>query len=120
MQIASPTSEETGISQPDVVLALREPFEAGGLPPVDPGWPFSSPALQALAGFANSTVPALLILALLEAERQDKVQPALRQLAFTLHELQAAVKDGSIGPVISGAALRRLYATVCTLGVDGD
>ncbi len=69
-------------------------------------------ALHALAGFADAALAPLLLLALLETEKQGAIDPVLHRLATTLRELQAAVKDDCTGPGFSGSAIRRLYATV--------
>ena len=89
-----------------------------GFPPHDAGKAVSlsatdQRALRMLAGFAETALPAMLLLYLAADERGADTLPELKQVIDTLSEVPANL-DGH-GPEPIHAAVSRLYAMVGAL-----
>lgn len=67
------------------------------------------PALRTLAGFAETALPAMLLLYLAASERHADTLPELKQVIDTLSEVPALDAQGT-EPL--HAAVARLYATI--------
>ncbi len=71
------------------------------------------PALRTLAGFAETALPAMLLLYLAASERHADTLPELKQVIDTLSEVPANLD--AKGPEPIHAAVARLYATISIL-----
>ncbi|MGI4978566.1 MAG: hypothetical protein ACRYG6_16630 [Janthinobacterium lividum] len=71
------------------------------------------PALRTLAGFAETALPAMLLLYLAASERHADTLPELKQVIDTLSEVPANLD--AQGPEPIHAAVARLYATISVL-----
>ena len=71
------------------------------------------PALRTLAGFAETALPAMLLLYLAASERHADTLPELKQVIDTLSEVPANLSAQGTEP--KHAAVARLYATISVL-----
>ena len=100
----SPQDHEGGLP---LRPAPRDPDEAS------PPRGASIPALRTLAGFAETALPAMLLLYLAANEHQADTLPELKRMIDTLSEVPANLDAQDPEPI--HAAVARLYATISIL-----